>query len=154
MLLRCCLIYITIITLRRILHLVYLRSCLDLGLFIMYLCDPYIIFSSLTFVVINHITLLKWRHLFFVHFQNISYCFWVITWTKKANNFQFAQVQHWGVAYKSIAYKKGVYMICRRFLYFLRNQWVLAITNDQSGIHSIYNLVEKHLTECITSQNG
>ena len=38
MLLRCCLIHISIIILRNFLHLLYLCSCLDLGLFMSYLC--------------------------------------------------------------------------------------------------------------------
>ena len=55
--------------------------------------------------------------------QNMSYCFWMITWTKNVNNFQIAKVQsnrvlfsiclifcqfHPGVTYKSVAYEKVV----------------------------------------------
>ena len=57
-LLRCCLIHITIIILRRILSLVRLCSRLGLGLLESYLCDLFFIFS-LIFSVINHITSLK-----------------------------------------------------------------------------------------------
>ena len=39
---------------------------LGLGIFSSYLCDLYFIFS-LIFMIINHITSLKWTHLFFVH---------------------------------------------------------------------------------------
>ena len=56
--LRCCLIHITIIILRRILSLVRLCSRLGLGLLESYLCDLFFIFS-LIFSVINHITSLK-----------------------------------------------------------------------------------------------
>ena len=66
MLLRCCLIHITIIILRNKLYLVYLCLCLDLGLFISYLCDLFFIFS-LIFIVINHIISFKHTYLFFVH---------------------------------------------------------------------------------------
>ena len=42
MLLRCCLIYISIIILMHFLHLLYLCPCLDLGLFMSYLCDLFL----------------------------------------------------------------------------------------------------------------
>ena len=67
MLLRCCLIYTTIIILRHILYLVYLCPCLDLCKFMSYLCDLLFILS-LIFSFINHLTSLKQTHLFFVHF--------------------------------------------------------------------------------------
>ena len=65
MLLRCYLIHINIIILRQILYSAYLCPCLDLGLFMLYLCDLFFILS-LIFIVINHITSLKQTHLFFV----------------------------------------------------------------------------------------
>ena len=34
----------------------------------------------------------------------------MLTWMKKVNNFQIAKVQPQGVAYKSVAYKKSVYV--------------------------------------------
>ena len=116
MLLRCCLIYITIFILRHILYLVYLCPCLGLGLFMSYLCDLFFVFS-LIFMVINHIPLFKQTYLLFAHFQNISYYFWMM---KKASYFQIAKVQprvllrfslifcqlQPGVAYKSAAYIK------------------------------------------------
>ena len=68
MLLRCCLIHITIIILRHILYLVYFCLCLGLGLFMSYLCDLLFIFS-LIFIVINHLTSLKQTHLLFVYFS-------------------------------------------------------------------------------------
>ena len=67
LLLRYCLIHITIILLRHILYLVYLCPCLGLGLLMSYLCDPFFIFS-LILIVINHITSFKQMYLFFVHF--------------------------------------------------------------------------------------
>ena len=67
MLLRCCLILVTIVILRHILYLVYLCPCLSLGLFTSYLCD--LLFSfSLIFISVNHRTLLKQTNLFFAHF--------------------------------------------------------------------------------------
>ena len=67
MLLRCCLMHITIIILRQILYLVYLCPCLGVGLFMLYLCDLFLIFS-LIFVAISHIISLKQAQLFFVRF--------------------------------------------------------------------------------------
>ena len=93
----CCLIHIVIIILRNILYLVYLSLCLGVDLLMSDLWDLFFIFS-LIFIVINHITSLKWTHLFFVHFLNISYCFRMIMWIKKASNFQIAKVQPPSVA--------------------------------------------------------
>ena len=92
MLLRCCVIHITIIILRDILYLVYLCPCL--GQIMLYLCDLFFIFSFI-FIVINHITLLKQKHLFFVQF--LECLLWMITWMKKKNHFKLAKVQPQGV---------------------------------------------------------
>ena len=67
MLLRCCLLHITIIILIHILYLVYICTYLRLVLFILYLCDPFLIFS-LIFILINHIISLKQTNLFFAYF--------------------------------------------------------------------------------------
>ena len=67
MLLRCCLIHITIIILRHILYLFYLCPCLGLGLLISYLCDLFFIFN-LIFITIHHINSLKQKHVAFVQF--------------------------------------------------------------------------------------
>ena len=67
MLLRSFLIHITIIILRPILHLVYLRPCLGLGVFMSYLCILFLFFS-LIFIVINHITSLNQMYLIFCTF--------------------------------------------------------------------------------------
>ena len=93
-LLRFCLIHITVIVLRHILYLVYLCSCLGPGLFKSHL---YFIFT-LMFSVINYVTSFKQTYLFFVHFWNKSHYFWMITWMRKANNFQTVKVQPQGVA--------------------------------------------------------
>ena len=90
MLLRCCLIHITIIILRHILCLVCLCPFLGLGLFMSYLCDLLFIFS-LIFIVINHITSIKQTYLFFLHFLEYLHYFCMITWVKKVNNFQIAK---------------------------------------------------------------
>ena len=63
MLLRCCLIHITIIILRQNLQLVFSCPCLALGLFISYLCDL-LFFFSLIFIVIKHIISLKQMQMF------------------------------------------------------------------------------------------
>ena len=68
MLLRCCLIHITTITLRLILYLVYLCPCPGVGLFMSYLYDLFFIFS-LIFIVIYYIISFKQTYLFFVHFS-------------------------------------------------------------------------------------
>ena len=67
MLLRLCLLHITVIILRHILYLVYLCPCLGLVLFISYLCGLFFIFS-LSFIIINQTISLKQTHLFFAHF--------------------------------------------------------------------------------------
>ena len=59
MLLRYCLVHITVITLRHILNLIYLGPCLGL-------CYLFFI-VSLIFIAINHITSLKQTQLCFVH---------------------------------------------------------------------------------------
>ena len=64
MLLRCCLIYISIIILR---HMLLLCLCLSLARFMSYLCDLFFIFS-LIFSALDHITSLKQVQLFCVHF--------------------------------------------------------------------------------------
>ena len=43
-LLRCCLLHISVIVQRHFLHLLYLCSCLDIGLSMSYLCDLFFIF--------------------------------------------------------------------------------------------------------------
>ena len=92
MLLRNSLVHITIIVLRHILYLVYLCSCLGLGLFMWYLLDLFFFIFSLIFIVIHHIIPFKRMHLFFVHF--LEYYLWMITSMKKANNFQIVKVQN------------------------------------------------------------
>ena len=89
MLLRSCLIQITVIILRHILCVAYLSKCLGLGLFVIF---------SLFFNVIYNIPSFKQMHLFLYIFYNISYYFLMITWMKKANNFQIAKIQPQGVA--------------------------------------------------------
>ena len=49
MLLSCCLINISIIIVRHVMYLLYLRPCLDVGLFMLYLCD---LFFSFIFIFI------------------------------------------------------------------------------------------------------
>ena len=71
MLLWCCLIHITIIILRNVLYLVYLRLYLGVGLFMSYLLDAFFIFR-LVFIIMNHIISLKQASLFFADFLKIS----------------------------------------------------------------------------------
>ena len=80
MLLRCCLIDISIIILRHALYLPYFYPCLDLGLFMSYLCS--------FFHFHLHFNLMK-THLFFcLFFSTMSYYFWMITWKKNMNTFK------------------------------------------------------------------
>ena len=82
MLLRCCLIHVTIIILRYILYLVYLCPCL--GLFMFYLCDLFSIFC-LIFIVINHVIFVRFlEHL--VSFLD-----------EKSKHLQLVEVQFQGV---------------------------------------------------------
>ena len=67
MLLRCCLLYITIIIRRNILYLAHLFPSPGLVLFMLYLCDPFFIFS-LVFIIINYTVWLKQIHLSFCMF--------------------------------------------------------------------------------------
>ena len=87
MLLRCCLINVTVIKLRHILCLGYLCPCRRLGLFMSCLCNLFFIFS-LIFNVINHTTSSKQTHYF-----------WITTWVKKVNSFQKVKVQTQGVTW-------------------------------------------------------
>ena len=118
MLLKCCSIHKTIIIPRHILHLVHLCPCSGLGIFMSYLCDLFFIFS-LIFIVINHITSFKQTYLFFAPFLEYFLLFFIISWIKKANNFQIAIVRPQllsfclifcqfqpGVVYKRVVYKK------------------------------------------------
>ena len=59
--------HLTITVLTNILYLVYLSKCLDLGLFVSYLCNLFFIFS-LIFISINNISPLKQTYLLFVYF--------------------------------------------------------------------------------------
>ena len=78
MFLRCCLLSL------------YLCPRLDLGLFILYQCDLFFIFS-LIYIVINHII---FNHLFFVHFLEYLLLFLYGNVDEKTNNFKAAKVQH------------------------------------------------------------
>ena len=67
MFLRCCLLHITIIIMRRILYLEHLFPRLGLVLFMSYLCDLFFIFS-ISFIITNHIISSKQSNLFFAYF--------------------------------------------------------------------------------------
>ena len=97
MLLRCCLIHKTIILLKHILYLVYLCSCLGVGLLMSYLCDLFLIFS-LIFIFINHITALKQTHLAFVQFLKYLLLSLDDKVDEESEYFQIAKVQPQGVA--------------------------------------------------------
>ena len=109
MLLKCCLICTTVVILRTEtnFYVVSLCSCLGLGLFLPFLCDLFFIFSLIfinyitiikTIIINNYFLLLKQTYLFFVHFLEKKHCFWIITWVKKANNFQIVKILPHGVA--------------------------------------------------------
>ena len=67
MLLRCCSIHIIIIILRHVLCLLYLCPCLDLGFFMLYLCDLFFFFIFIL-NMINRTTSWIQTHLFFCLF--------------------------------------------------------------------------------------
>ena len=71
MLLRCCLTHVSIIILGHTLYLLYLCPCLDLGLFMPYLCDLFFNFIFI-FIMINRIISWIQTHLFFCLFSRIS----------------------------------------------------------------------------------
>ena len=89
MLLRFCLIHITIIIPKHSIHL-YLCPCLGLGLLILHLCDLYFILS-LIFIVINHITLFKQTQLFCCTFFRISSI--IFGWWRDEESQQFSIIQ-------------------------------------------------------------
>ena len=64
MLLRCCLVHISIIIMRHFLYFLYLCPCTDLGLFMSYLSDPFLFFFSI-FTMINRIIWWIQTNLFF-----------------------------------------------------------------------------------------
>ena len=66
MLLRCCLIHKSITIMRRFLYLLYLCPCLDLVLFMSYLCDLFFFFFSI-FIMINCTISRIQTDLFFLH---------------------------------------------------------------------------------------
>ena len=98
MLLRCCLIHVSIIILTHFLFSLYLYPCLDLCLFMSYLCDPFFIFIFI-FIMINHVISSVQTQLFFCLFFRICpHYFWMIMWVKNVNSFQMSKVQPQGVA--------------------------------------------------------
>ena len=117
MLLRYCLIYISIIILRHFLYLLYLCPSLDQGLFISYLCYLFFIFIFI-FIMVNRMN--ADTLVLLLIFQNMSYYFYMITWMRNMNYFQqlkfslrallsiclfFCHFQP-RVACESVAYKK------------------------------------------------
>ena len=77
MLLRCCLIHVSMIILRHVLYLLFSCPCLDLGLFMSYLCDLFFFFIFI-FVIINRIISWIQTHLFFFLF--IEYVLLLFGW--------------------------------------------------------------------------
>ena len=89
MLLRWRLIQISIIILRHFLHhLLYLSQCLDLGLFMSYLCDLYFMLIVI-FIIINRMN--TDALVLLLIFQKISFYFWMITCMKNAYNVQIGK---------------------------------------------------------------
>ena len=76
-LLRCCLIRISIIILRHFLYLLYLWPCLDLGLFMLYLCDLFVVFIFIL-IMINRMNtdtfvfLLMFLEYFLIFYSNVN----------------------------------------------------------------------------------
>ena len=84
MLLRRCLIHLSIIILRYVLYLLYLCPRLDIGL--SYLCDLFFIFIFI-FNMINRINTDTLGLLLI--FQNMTYYFWMIKWMNNVNIFKY-----------------------------------------------------------------
>ena len=117
MLLRYCLIYISIIILRHFLYLLYLCPSLDQGLLISYLCYLFFIFIFI-FIMVNRMN--ADTLVLLLIFQNVSYYFYMITWMRNMNYFQLLKFSlrallsiclffcHFQprVACESVAYKK------------------------------------------------
>ena len=95
LLLKCCLIHISIII--HVLYLLHLCPCLDLRLFLSYLSNLFFIFIFI-FIMINRIASWIQTHLFFCLLFKI--CPLIICLI-------FSQYQS-SVAYESVAYKKNV----------------------------------------------
>ena len=70
MLFRCCLVPISIIIMRHFICFLSLCLCLDLGLFMSYLCDLFFFFFSI-FIMINRIMSWIQTHLFFCLFFRV-----------------------------------------------------------------------------------
>ena len=70
MLLRCCLVHISIIIMRHFLYFLYLYPCVDPGLFMSCLCDPFFFLFSI-FITINHIKSWIQTHLIFCLFFRV-----------------------------------------------------------------------------------
>ena len=95
MLLRCCLIHLSITILRDFLYLLYLYLFIDLSLYMSYLWALFFILIFI-FIMINRMN--TDILVLLLIFQNLSCYFWMITSMKKVNNFQIAKVQSQGDA--------------------------------------------------------
>ena len=114
MLLRCCLIHISIIILKHFLYLLYLCPCLDVGLFMSYLCNFFFSFSS-SFLLTYFFFCLFFRICTINFGWQRGWRMWIIfKWPKFSLRVLlnicsiFCQFQP-GFAYKSVAYKTSVY---------------------------------------------
>ena len=65
------------------------------SIFILYLCDLFFIFIFI-FIMTSHMNTGTLALLLI--FQNMSYCFCLITWMKNAHNFQIPKLQPQGAA--------------------------------------------------------
>ena len=65
------------------------------SIFILYLCDLFFIFIFI-FIMTSHMNTGTLALLLI--FQNMSYCFCLITWMKNAHNFQTPKLQPQGAA--------------------------------------------------------
>ena len=96
-LLRCYLIHVSIIMLRHFWYLLYLCSCLDLGLFMSFMCDLLLTFIFVSLWLINRI--ISWKHPLFFCFLEYVLLFKMITWMKNGNKFEIVKVRPQNVAY-------------------------------------------------------
>ena len=120
MLLRCCLIHISIIIARHFLYLIYVCPFLSLGQFMSYLCNLVVI-VSLIFSVINHITSLKLTHLFFAQFLECLLLFRAVERSpkciRKKPARQFKRIWETLIGTVAMIYSKLVSLYLFNFLY-------------------------------------
>ena len=131
MLVECFLIRISIIIPKHFLYLVYVRPCLDVDLFMTYLCDLFFFF---TLIIINQIISLKWTHLLFCKFFLNTPCyFWRSKESKRKERKQ--------IIFKKQKFSRRV-LLSFRLIFFANFSLVLLI---KKSLHSISEMLKNTL---------